>query len=75
MILVRSERGDRYLDAAIAAGALETRPAEEEPAALQVMDRLARKQRERIGPFDPHAEARWPTAELLSAARAESSQI
>jgi coenzyme F420 hydrogenase subunit beta len=74
MILVRSERGDRYLDAAIAAGALETRPAEEEPNALQVMDRLARKQRERVSSTDPHAAARWPTSELLAAARADGLQ-
>jgi coenzyme F420 hydrogenase subunit beta len=74
MILVRSERGERYLEAAIAAGALETRVAEEEPGALEVMDRLARKQRERIDPFDPHAAARWPTEEALSAARADAAK-
>jgi coenzyme F420 hydrogenase subunit beta len=72
MILVRSERGERYLKAAVAAGALETRAADEEPGALQVMDRLARKQRERVEPFDPHASARWPTEELLAAARADA---
>jgi coenzyme F420 hydrogenase subunit beta len=74
MILVRSERGDRYLEAAIAAGALEIRPADEEPGALEVMDRLARKQRERIVPSDPHATTRWPTDELLAAARADAAQ-
>ncbi|MEA2510458.1 MAG: coenzyme hydrogenase subunit beta [Actinomycetota bacterium] len=73
MILVRSERGERYLEAAIAAGMLETRAAEEEPGALQVMDRLARKQRERVKPTDPHAATRWPTEELLAAARADAS--
>ncbi|MDP9223894.1 MAG: Coenzyme F420 hydrogenase/dehydrogenase, beta subunit C-terminal domain, partial [Actinomycetota bacterium] len=74
MILVRSERGERYLDAAVAAGALEVRPAEEEPGALEVMDRLARKQRERITPADPHAATRWPTQELLTAARVDDAQ-
>ena len=68
MILVRSERGERYLEAAVAAGALDTRPADEEPGALDVMDRLARKQRERVEPSDPHAATRWPTEELLAAA-------
>jgi coenzyme F420 hydrogenase subunit beta len=74
MILVRSERGERYLDAAIAAGTLETREAEQEPGALDVMDRLARKQRERVEPSDPHAATRWPTEELLAAARADAGQ-
>ena len=48
MILVRSEVGREYLDKAVEAGVLELRPAEEEPKALEVMDRLARKQRERV---------------------------
>ncbi len=71
MILVRSERGDDYLKRAVEAGVLELREAEEEPKALEVMDRLARKQRERIDPFDPHAHTRWPTEQALSAARAD----
>ncbi|MEA2487893.1 MAG: coenzyme hydrogenase subunit beta [Actinomycetota bacterium] len=71
MILVRTERGADYLDRAVAAGVLELRAAEEEPGALAVMDRLARKQRERIDPFDPHANARWPTEQALAAARAD----
>jgi coenzyme F420 hydrogenase subunit beta len=69
MILVRSETGEDYLKRAVDAGVLELREAEEEPAALQVMDRLARKQRERIKPFDPHANTRWPTEQALAAAR------
>jgi hypothetical protein len=35
------------------------------------MDRLSRKQRERIQPFDPNAAHRWPNDELLAQARAE----
>ncbi|HEX2049338.1 MAG TPA: Coenzyme F420 hydrogenase/dehydrogenase, beta subunit C-terminal domain [Actinomycetota bacterium] len=70
MILVRSERGDDFLRRAVDAGVLELRDADEEPQALAVLDRLARKQRERVGPFDPHASARWPTAQALAAARA-----
>lgn len=73
MILVRSERGKEYLEAAVEAGILELRPAEEEPGALQVMDRLATKQRQRVKPFDPHASARWPTQELLAAAKEEAA--
>ena len=69
MILVRSERGRDYLERAVAAGVLDLRPAEEEPKALEVMDRLARKQRARVNPFDPHAETAYPTQELLEAAR------
>jgi coenzyme F420 hydrogenase subunit beta len=72
MILVRSEVGERYLEEAVATGVLELRPAEEEAGALGVLDRLALKQRERIAPFDPHAETRWPTEQLLEAARADA---
>lgn len=69
MVLVRTERGKDFFERAVAAGRLELRPAEEEPKALEVMDRLARKQRARIRPDDPHASARWPTEELLEEAR------
>lgn len=71
MILVRTERGEDFLNRAVEAGVLELRDAEEEPAALAVMDRLARKQRERIQPWDPHAATRWPTEQALAAARAD----
>ena len=73
MILVRSERGEDFMKRAVDAGILELRAAEEEPAALEVMERLARKQRERIDPFDPHANARWPEAEALRFAQAEAA--
>jgi coenzyme F420 hydrogenase subunit beta len=73
MVLVRSERGEEYFNTVVEAGLLELRPAEEEPAALEVLDRLARKQRERVGPNDPHAAAAYPTQQLLEAARAGSS--
>ena len=74
MVLVRSERGKDFLERAVASGVLELREAEEEPKALEVMDRLARKQRERVGPFDPHAGARYPTEQALLAARAEADE-
>ena len=72
MVLVRSPKGEEYLQRAVEAGVLELRPAEEEPKALEVMDRLARKQRERVKPFDPHAAARFPNVALLQQARAEA---
>jgi coenzyme F420 hydrogenase subunit beta len=71
MILVRSAKGEEFLERAVAAGVLEIRDAEEEPGALGVMDRLSRKQRERIDPFDPHAHTRWVTEQSLLAARGE----
>jgi coenzyme F420 hydrogenase subunit beta len=75
MILVRSEVGEDYLKRAVEAGVLELRDAEQEPGALGVMDRLARKQRERIAPSDPHASTRWPTEQALAAARADAGDV
>ena len=72
MILVRSERGKDILERSLAAGVLEVREPDEEPKALEVMDRLARKQRERIDPFDPHAHSRWIEAQALLAAREDA---
>jgi coenzyme F420 hydrogenase subunit beta len=74
MILVRSEAGQSYLDEAVAAGVLELREADQEPKALEVMDRLARKQRARVSPFDPHARAAYATEQALAAARAEVAE-
>src|SRR5918996_1640171 len=73
MILVRTEAGDDLLTRATDAGVLELRAAEEEPHALEVMDRLARKQRARVSPFDPHAQAAFATQQALAAARAEAA--
>lgn len=73
MILVRSERGQDFLERAVAEGIVELRPAEEEPQALDVMMRLATKQRQRIHTTDPHWQTRWPTRAALDAARAEES--
>lgn len=70
MVLVRSEAGNDYLSGAVEAGVLELRDADEEPAALAVMDRLSRKQRERVDPNDPHASTRYVTEQALAAARA-----
>jgi coenzyme F420 hydrogenase subunit beta len=74
MILARSSAGEDYLDRAVAAGVLEVRDAAEEQSALKVLDRLARKQRERIDPLDPHAATRWPSDQALAAARREEVQ-
>ncbi|MGH2750299.1 MAG: Coenzyme F420 hydrogenase/dehydrogenase, beta subunit C-terminal domain [Actinomycetota bacterium] len=72
MILVRTAKGEDFLERAVADGVVELREADEEPNALQVMDRLARKQRERIDPFDPHANTRWVNSQALLAAREQA---
>ena len=69
MLLVRSPNGDEFMKQAVAAGALELRPAEEEPKALKLLDRLASKQRARVGPDDPHARAAYASEQALAAAR------
>jgi coenzyme F420 hydrogenase subunit beta len=74
MILVRSERGQDYLERAVDAGVIELREAEEEPKALEVMMRLATKQRQRIKVDDPHWQTRWPTVQALEAAQADQAQ-
>jgi coenzyme F420 hydrogenase subunit beta len=73
MILVRSERGQDFLERAVEAGIVELRPAEEEPKALEVMMRLATKQRQRIEPLDPHWQTRWPTRQAMEAALADAA--
>jgi coenzyme F420 hydrogenase subunit beta len=72
MILARSPRGSDYLERAVGEGVLELRDAAEEPKALEVRDRLARKQRARLSPFDPHARAAFATEQALEAARTEA---
>ncbi|MGI8774389.1 MAG: Coenzyme F420 hydrogenase/dehydrogenase, beta subunit C-terminal domain [Actinomycetota bacterium] len=75
MVLVRSERGEDFLQRAVAAGIVELRDAEEEPKALEVMNRLATKQRQRIKVDDPHWNTRWPTRQLMDAAREEEAAL
>ena len=72
MILVRSEKGEEFLERAVEAKVLDVRDAEEESGALKVLDRLAIKQRERIDPFDPHAHTRWVDEQALLVARQEA---
>lgn len=72
MILVRSEHGEDYLKRAVEAGILELRDAEEEQGALEVMHRLSTKQRQRVKPFDPHAQHAYATQQALDAAKAEA---
>jgi coenzyme F420 hydrogenase subunit beta len=47
MVVVRTERGEEFWKAAVESGAVETRPATEEPAAYDLMERLAKRQRRR----------------------------
>ncbi|CAN5674819.1 hypothetical protein BH20ACT23_BH20ACT23_25130 [soil metagenome] len=72
MILVRSDKGEEFLQRAVQAKVLDVRAAEEEPGALKVMERLAVKQRERIDAFDPHAHTRWVDEQALLAAQREA---
>jgi len=71
MCVVRTDYGLDVWNRAVAAGVVETRPADEEPGALKVLDRLAKKQRRRVGPFESHASGRWPVREVLERARKE----
>ena len=73
MILVRSETGEDYLKRAVEAGILELREADEEQGALEVMYRLSTKQRQRVKPDDPHAQAAYASQQALDAARAEAA--
>ena len=68
MVLVRSQRGDDFLRDAVTHGALELRAADEEPHALKLLERLARKQRARVSADDPHAPAGFATEQALRAA-------
>lgn len=74
MVLVRSENGRDFLERAVAAGQLELRDAEEEPRANDLLTRLAKKQRARVKPDDPHAAAAYATTEALEAARLAATQ-
>ncbi len=47
MVVVRTERGEAYWKSMVDAGAVDTRPATEEPAAYDLMERLAKRQRRR----------------------------
>ncbi|MGH2767446.1 MAG: Coenzyme F420 hydrogenase/dehydrogenase, beta subunit C-terminal domain [Actinomycetota bacterium] len=71
MCVLRSEYGSDLWKRAVEAGVVETRPAEEEPGALKVLQRLAKKQRQRVGPWEPHASGRWPVKEVLERVRRE----
>ena len=72
MCLIRTEYGEDVWNRALAAGVIEAKPAEEDPAGLKVLDRLAKKQRFRVGPFESHAAARWPVREVLDRVRREA---
>lgn len=74
MCLVRTEYGEDVWNRAVEAGVVEVRPAEEDPAGLKVLERLAKKQRFRVGPFEPHAAGRWPVKEVLERVRREYAE-
>src|SRR2546429_6104355 len=64
-----SECGEDVWNKTDEAEVIEVRPAEEDPAGLKVLERLAKKQRFRVGPFEPHASGRWPVREVLDRVR------
>lgn len=72
MCLIRTEYGEDVWNRAVAAGVIEVRPAEEDPDGLRVLDRLSKKQRFRVSPFEAHASARWPVREVLDRVRREA---
>jgi coenzyme F420 hydrogenase subunit beta len=71
MCVVRTEYGQDVWRRVVEAGVVETRDPSEEPGALKVLDRLAKKQRHRVGPFEPQAAGRWPVREVLERVRRE----
>ena len=72
MCLIRTEYGEDVWNRAVAAGIIEARPAEEDPGGLKVLERLSKKQRFRVGPFEPQAAGRWPVREVLERVRREA---
>jgi coenzyme F420 hydrogenase subunit beta len=71
MCLIRTEYGLDVWNRAVQAGVIEVKPAEEDPQGLKVLERLAKKQRFRVGPFEPNAAGRWPVKEVLERVRRE----
>jgi coenzyme F420 hydrogenase subunit beta len=57
LTIVRTERGQDVWDRAVAEGVVESRPASEDPAAVELMFKLAQRSRER-----------WPAADELATA-------
>jgi coenzyme F420-reducing hydrogenase beta subunit len=47
MVVIRTERGEEFWRSMVEAGQVNTRPASEEPAAYDLMGRLAKRQRRR----------------------------
>jgi len=60
LVVVRTERGAEVLDAMVADGALEIRPAEEDPGAVALMDKLSRVSRRRWPENAPGGPRRIP---------------
>jgi coenzyme F420 hydrogenase subunit beta len=71
MCIIRTAYGQDVWNRAVAAGIIETKPTEEDPKGLKVLEALARKQRHRVGPFESHASTRWPVREVLERVQRE----
>ena len=72
MCLIRTDYGEDVWQRAVEAGVIETKEASSEPHALSVLNGLARKQRRRVGPLEPHAAGRWSSREVLQRLRSEA---
>jgi hypothetical protein len=55
----------------VAAGVIETKASAEDPKGMKVLNALAKKQRRRVGPFESHANGRWPVREVLDRMKLE----
>jgi coenzyme F420 hydrogenase subunit beta len=69
--IIRSEYGLDVWNRAVEAGIIETKPAEEDPEGIRVLEVLSKKQRRRTGPLESHAAARWPVKRVLDKAKKE----
>ena len=54
LTLIRTETGRDIMDGMLAEGWIETRPGDEDPGAIELLHKLARKQR-RMGPWNSRA--------------------
>ena len=71
MCVIRTDYGKDVWDRAVAAGVIETKASSEDPEGMRLLDRLAMKQRRRVGPFESHAATRWPVQEVIDRMKVE----
>jgi coenzyme F420 hydrogenase subunit beta len=69
--IIRSEYGQDVWNRAVEAGVIETKSSSEDPKGMKVLNALAKKQRRRVGPFESHAQGRWPVREVIDRMKLE----